>query len=753
MPCLERVDQAMDVRLDDGRSFKAGMELDRAVLPAHWRAIPAPLIERAIWLALLVVLHVFVTSGIARAASPQMSLAMSDGTPLQLTPAPAQGANSHLRLAQLSQHCSPRLRKAGRCGRRPQGSSRTNPNAGTDTHRRIVCINGRSTGSSCRCPNGDEARRVGRNVYRCEAGQRSCPPGTKRVGRKCVGGTPPGGNNPPDRGHCIGGTMRHGACSCPPPSTPQSIGRNSYRCVVPPCPKGTKRSGRLCLPTATPDPQTPQCPPDTHRIGRRCGGDARPDPTPPGPVCRKGWQLRGGKCSRVIGSACPHGTRRDDGRCRRIPSTAIPGIPVPPPLAAPQPPAAAATLDDAPYEPGEILVEIASATAQQVSSRLIGTYSLTTLSRTQLNMLGTSLYRFRIPASREVEAVAADIAREPGVETSQPNWRYSLNQRQPTVLINDDGGATPQQVTEPKSVAAASPAEALPQFALDMIDARKALNVSRGANVLIAIIDTGIEETHPELTGTVAARFNAFPSQPFVPDTHATAIAGIVAAQRNLAGIAPDARILAVQAFTPTGKGDKGNKVAADAMDSGRGTSHRISVGLDWALMKGARVVNMSFAGPREDSLVARLIAKGDEAGVIYVAAAGNAGPKAPPAYPAAHPAVIAVTAIDEQRQLYSHANVGDYIALAAPGVDVMAPAAGNAYDLETGTSFAAAHVSAVAALVLSTSPAIGRERLLARLKSTAADLGPPGTDPEFGSGCVNALRAVTEQSIQAVGP
>lgn len=727
------------------------MEPDRAVLPARGRAIPALLIERVIWLTLFVVLHLLVTSGITRAASPQVSLTTSQGMSRQL--APAQSANSHLRLAQLAQQCPPRLREAGRCGRRPHGSSPNDSNTGPGSHRRIVCINGRSTGTSCSCPNGREARRVGRNVYRCEAGPRPCPPGTKRVGRKCVGGTPPGGTSPPDRGHCIGGTMRHGACRCPPPSTPQSVGRSSYRCVVPPCLNGTKRSGRLCLPTATPDPQPPQCPPGTHRIGRRCVGDARPDPTPPGPHCRKGWQLRGGKCIRVIGTACPHGTRREGGRCILIPLTAIPGVPATSPPSAPPRQSAAATPDDTPYEPGEILVEIAGATAQQIANRLISSYGLQSLSRTQLNMLGTSLYRFRIPAGRAVESVAADIAREPGVETSQPNWRYSLNQRQPTVLPMVDGAATPQQATEPKSVSAAAPAEALPQFAFDMIDARKALNVSRGANVLVAIIDTGIEETHPELTGTVAARFNAFPSQPFVPDTHATAIAGIVAAQRNLAGIAPDARILAVQAFTPTGKGDKGNKVPVDAMDSGRGTSHRISVGLDWALMKGARVVNMSFAGPREDSLVARLIAKGDEAGVIYVAAAGNAGPKAPPAYPAAHPAVIAVTAIDEQRRLYAHANVGDYIALAAPGVDVMAPAAGNAYDLETGTSFAAAHVSAVAALVLSTSPAIGRQRLLARLKSTAADLGPPGADPEFGSGCVNALRAVTEQSIQAVGP
>ena len=146
------------------------------------------------------------------------------------------------------------------------------------------------------------------------------------------------------------------------------------------------------------------------------------------------------------------------------------------------------------------------------------------------------------------------------------------------------------------------------------------------------------------------------------------------------------------------------------------------------------------------------MIAKGDQAGIIFIAAAGNDGPQAPPAFPAAHPSVIAVTAIDEKNALYSHANVGDYVDLAAPGVGIMAAARDGAYDLANGTSFAAPHVSAVAALILSKSPRMDRSKLLGLLRDTAADLGPPGPDVQFGAGCINALEALTRMSLLTSG-
>ncbi|MFV0368826.1 MAG: S8 family peptidase, partial [Hyphomicrobiaceae bacterium] len=457
--------------------------------------------------------------------------------------------------------------------------------------------------------------------------------------------------------------------------------------------------------------------------------DPRPDPTPP-QRCRKGYELRNGKCYRISGgtAACPDGTARSNGRCiANRPPPAASGDKAP----LPQPTLANANADS-PYEPNEVLVEISGNAPQQIANRLINTFGLTTLSSSRLTMLGTNLYRFRIGAGQTVEQVVAAIAREQGVETSQPNWRYRLNQHAPSALPQTEAEATTadagsktrtpsdpwarwgtkqdrqrQQPTQQKDekrhialqpVASEKPRKTLPQYALDMIDAPRALRISRGQNVLVAVIDTGIDEKHPELDGTIAAHFNAFPSEPRTPDKHATGIAGIITAKGELAGIAPDARLLAVQAFTPTKPNGERRS------NGGAGTSHRIVVGLNWAMMKGARVVNMSFAGPEMDTQVARLIEKGNEAGVIFVAAAGNGGPEAPAALPAAQPSVIAVTAVDGAHQLYQHANVGPYVDLAAPGVDIMTANPGGTYDLASGTSFAAAHVSAVAALLLAKS-------------------------------------------------
>lgn len=410
----------------------------------------------------------------------------------------------------------------------------------------------------------------------------------------------------------------------------------------------------------------------------------------------------------------------------------------------PAPPHAAATVaEDSPYEPGEVLVEIPGASPQQVANRLISTFGLITLSQTRLDILGTSLYRFRIPAGRTLEDVVASLAREPGVETTQPNWRYTLN----------DGAAAAPPTEAVQSAPVTQVAHStLPQYALDLIDARKANEISRGDNVLIAVIDTGIEENHPEIAGSIAGRFNTFPSQPIIADTHATAIASIITAKRELAGIAPGARILSVQAFTPTSntaQATDARAATAPQRSGGKGTSHRIVTGLDWSLLKGARIVNMSFSGPPLDALAGKIIAKASHAGVIFIAAAGNGGPTAAPAYPAANPTVIAVTAIDKAKNLYADANIGDYIDVAAPGVDVMAAASGGAYDLASGTSFAAAHVSAVTALMLSHTPGLSRDRIVAQLKDTALDLGTPGADERFGAGCINALRALLGTAVE----
>ena len=134
------------------------------------------------------------------------------------------------------------------------------------------------------------------------------------------------------------------------------------------------------------------------------------------------------------------------------------------------------------------------------------------------------------------------------------------------------------------------------------------------------------------------------------------------------------------------------------------GTTFNILKGLDWAAAQGARIVNMSFAGPADPRLRDAL-QKANKKGIVLVAAAGNAGPKSPPLYPGADPNVIAVTATESNDELFAGANRGKYIAVAAPGVDILALGTDRTYQFTTGTSVAAALVSGVAALLIERNP------------------------------------------------
>jgi len=245
--------------------------------------------------------------------------------------------------------------------------------------------------------------------------------------------------------------------------------------------------------------------------------------------------------------------------------------------------------------------------------------------------------------------------------------------------------------------------------------------------VPVAIIDNGIDALHPELAGAIAGHFDAV-ERPEAPSNHGTGMAGAIVAHARLTGVAPEARILAVRAF-------------AAAAGSEEATTASIVRGIDWAIAQGARVINMSFAGPRDPEIASALEAAAKR-GIVLVAAAGNAGPKSAPLYPAADPNVIAVTATDADDNLFVHSNRGRHIAVAAPGVDVIVPAPGGTYQFTTGTSVAAAFVSGIAALLIELNPRLKAPEIKKILLATAMDLGPKGRDDQFGAGLADAYRA-----------
>ena len=229
------------------------------------------------------------------------------------------------------------------------------------------------------------------------------------------------------------------------------------------------------------------------------------------------------------------------------------------------------------------------------------------------------------------------------------------------------------------------------------------------------------------MTGTIASNADT-DCEASIPGAHGTGMAGAIASHRHLLGVAPRVKVIAICAF--------------DGAQQAQGTSFKIIQGLNYAIQHQARIVNMSFAGPRDWAL-SQSLQLAREKGILVIAAAGNNGPKSPPAYPGADPNVLAVTAVDEKDELLSVANQGRYVTVAAPGVNVLVPAPGNGMQFTTGTSVATAHVTGVAALLLSQKPTLKPADVRAILVATARHLGARGVNPQFGAGLVDPLGAL----------
>ena len=352
----------------------------------------------------------------------------------------------------------------------------------------------------------------------------------------------------------------------------------------------------------------------------------------------------------------------------------------------------------------EIIAEIDGAQVDETARR----HRLARVEAQRFPLIGSTLTLFRIGDGRSVDTVRAELAADASVRSVQPNFRYWL-QDQKSALVPAEG----------------DPA----QYALAKLRLPQAHALARGNSVIIAVIDSGIDAGHPELQGAIAEQFDALGSKEG-PHAHGTGIAGVLVAHARLMGSAPLAKILAIRAFG----------VAAGGAAS---TSFVILKSLDYAASHGTRIVNMSFAGPK-DPIVERGVAAAATMGMVLVAASGNAGPKSPPLYPAANPNVIAVSATDADDKLFSASNRGAHIAIAAPGVDIFLPAPDGKYQMTSGTSFSAAYVSGLAALVLERNPALKPEELRSILTKTARDLGVPGRDDLFGAGEADAYAAVS---------
>jgi subtilisin family serine protease len=252
------------------------------------------------------------------------------------------------------------------------------------------------------------------------------------------------------------------------------------------------------------------------------------------------------------------------------------------------------------------------------------------------------------------------------------------------------------------------------QWGLRTIRLPTAWDATRGSvNVLVAVLDTGIEGAHPDLAGEVLPAGHDFvngDSDPADDEGHGTAVAGVIGAVTNngkgQAGACWTCTLLAEKVLNASGEGD----------------TVKIALGLIDAVDSGARIVNMSLGGPGESQTLANAVSYAIGKGVVLVAAAGNSGTSAP-FYPAAYPGVIAVAASDQSDHLYDWSNYGSWVGVAAPGCNV-ATLRGGGYGNFCGTSSAAPIVSGLAALALAANPGATGNDILQAIERGVVPIG-----------------------------
>ncbi len=493
------------------------------------------------------------------------------------------------------------------------------------------------------------------------------------------------------------------------------------RDIVRSCPKGTTGKWPNCINIAKPDGGGKTCPAGLVRKGKRCIDIAKPDG---GKTCPAGQVRKGKVCVNVAtddpgkgGSGKGSSGKSDTAKADSGKSDSgknAPGKSPPPPKAAVRaqdaiPPTIAALVAGRPHRPREILVLVDAARADEIAARLAREHNVTAEPQVPVALLDGVIVQLRLRRGQSLQNLLAAIDADPDVEAAQPNYDYRASK-----------APTPRENTE--------------HYAGKKIRLEEAHRIARGEGVVIAVIDTAIDADHPELAGALADTFDAVGGTAH-PDAHGTQIAGILAARDKLKGVAPEARLLSVRAFSGGGK-------RAPAQS----TTLQVLKGIDWAFASNAKIMNMSFAGPM-DPLLERAIKTAAGKGAIFVAAAGNNGPKAAPAFPAAYADVIAVTAIDEDDKLYTKANRGAYILVAAPGVDIVVPAPKRKYDIASGTSMAAAHVSGVIALLMQRNASLSAAEIRAILASSARKPDAGLTKEAVGAGVLDAAGALAQDN------
>lgn len=332
----------------------------------------------------------------------------------------------------------------------------------------------------------------------------------------------------------------------------------------------------------------------------------------------------------------------------------------------------------------------------------------------------TNTFLFGYSYDESVDTIVAILERNPDVIYVQPNFIINI--------------FDPYQVSQPfvdisssEYEYGVSPVDYYEQYVDDNLLLDSAQYITTGAGLTVAVIDGGIDNSHPIFNNQIAANsVNIIDgsNQPWVGSgiigNHGTFVSGMIS--RAL----PRASILVVQAFS----------------QSGRGTSFNIAQAIRYAVDNGADAINMSFGCDHYDQVVANEIAYANEKGLVMVAAAGNAGLQTD-RFPGSHQFVINVAAVDSNDVKADFSNYGSTVAICAPGVNLYGPlCGGDNWGWWSGTSFAAPYVTALAAVIKSHNPEFSPDDVVSHILGKSSSIDEQNSDYVglLGAGRVNFL-------------
>ncbi|MFE8702416.1 S8 family peptidase [Cytobacillus sp. FJAT-54145] len=321
------------------------------------------------------------------------------------------------------------------------------------------------------------------------------------------------------------------------------------------------------------------------------------------------------------------------------------------------------------------------------------------------------MYEFKSNRLKTVELVQY-FRENPIVEFAEPNYIFLQN-----------------QITAPNDIFYTERY----QWNLPAIEIEKGWNITRGKkDVIIAVVDTGVDLNHPDLKRRLTKGYNAIDDNhnPDDDNGHGTHVAGIIASETNnregMAGVTWFNKIMPIKAL---GK-------------DGYGSSYDIANGIIWATDHGADVINLSLGNYQPATMMHEAISYAFKNGVVLVAASGNDNTDQP-SYPAAFDEVISVGAISYTGHKANFSNYGYYIDVTAPGVEIPSTYFQNRYAALSGTSMASPHVAGLAGLLLSVNPELTNKQIHRVLQKSAYDMGPRGHDEYFGYGLIDVNEAL----------